>query len=93
MFDMTHVLAGPRSAMSLAEFGANVLHVASPTHLDPKTINLGVNHGKKSTFLDLQDAGDLNTLQQLLTQADVFIIITVLVWHNALSLGPRIFLV
>ena len=72
VLDMTHVLAGPRSAMSLAEFGANVLHVTSPKHLDPKTINLGVNHGKNSTFLDLQDPGDFHTLQKLLTQADVF---------------------
>lgn len=72
VLDMTHVLAGPRAAMSLAEFGANVLYVASPNHLDPKTINLGVNHGKKSTYLDLEDADDLNTLQKLLIQTDVF---------------------
>jgi crotonobetainyl-CoA:carnitine CoA-transferase CaiB-like acyl-CoA transferase len=58
--------------MSLAEFGANVLHVASPHHLDPKTINLGVNRGKKSAFLDLSNSNDLGQMRSLLTQADVF---------------------
>jgi crotonobetainyl-CoA:carnitine CoA-transferase CaiB-like acyl-CoA transferase len=72
ILDFTHVLAGPRSTMSLAEFGANVLHIASPHHLDPKTINLGVNRGKKSAFLDLKDSKDLLQMRSLLGQADVF---------------------
>ena len=72
ILDLTHVLAGPRSTMSLAEFGGNVLHIAPPHHLDPKTINLGVNRGKKSAFLDLGDQTDLQTMRSLLAQADVF---------------------
>ncbi len=72
VLDWTHVLAGPRSVMSLAEFGADVLYVAAPHHLDPKTVNLGVNHGKKSAFLDLESAEDLARMQALLLEADVF---------------------
>jgi len=72
VLDFTHVLAGPRSTMSLAEFGANVLHIAPPHHLDPKTINLGVNRGKKSAFLDLGDPNDEQKMRSLLAQADVF---------------------
>ncbi|NEQ69614.1 MAG: hypothetical protein F6K21_29810, partial [Symploca sp. SIO2D2] len=72
VLDLTHVLAGPRSTMSLAEFGANVLHIAPPHHLDPKTINLGVNRGKKSAFLDLGDPNDEQKMRSLLPQADVF---------------------
>ena len=72
VLDLTHVLAGPRSTMGLAEFGANVLHIAPPHHLDPRTINLGVNHGKKSAFLDLADPADLKTMKSLIAQADVF---------------------
>ncbi|NER94042.1 MAG: hypothetical protein F6J86_09415 [Symploca sp. SIO1B1] len=72
VLDLTHVLAGPRSTMSLAEFGANVLHIAPPHHLDPKTINLGVNRGKKSAFLNLGDPNDEQKMRSLLAQADVF---------------------
>lgn len=72
VLDLTHVLAGPRSSMDLAEFGANVLHVAPPHHLDPKTINLGVNHGKRSTFLDLREAAELKKMYELVNQTDVF---------------------
>lgn len=72
VIDMTHVLAGPRSSMTLAEFGAKVLHITSPRHADPKTINLGVNHGKRSAFLDLNDPQDLQQMKALLTEADVF---------------------
>ena len=72
VLDLTHVLAGPRSTMTLAEFGAQVLHVSSPYHSDPKAINLSVNAGKKSSFLDLRSKEDYATMKTLLSQADVF---------------------
>ncbi|PIQ42956.1 MAG: hypothetical protein COV52_09255 [Gammaproteobacteria bacterium CG11_big_fil_rev_8_21_14_0_20_46_22] len=72
VLDFTHVLAGPRAMMGLAEFGANVLQVVPPHHIDPKTINLGVNAGKQSAFADLRDERDLRQFKRLLARADVF---------------------
>lgn len=34
VLDFTHVLAGPRSARTLAEYGADVLHISTPSYPD-----------------------------------------------------------
>lgn len=40
---------------------------------DPKTINLGVNHDKRSAFLDFNDERDLKVAKQLLADTyDIF---------------------
>ena len=57
--DFTHVLAGPRGAHTLAEFGADVLHISSPEHPDTQWQNMAVNIGKRSAFLDLNRPVDL----------------------------------
>ncbi|VVC75457.1 Acetyl-CoA:oxalate CoA-transferase [Aquicella siphonis] len=72
VLDFTHVLAGPRSTRTLAEFGAHVLHISSPYHRDTLAQNFAVDHGKRSAYLDLTNSKDLEKMRELLSQADVF---------------------
>ncbi len=51
VLDFTHVLAGPRSARTLAEYGADVLHITSPAFPDTLAQHLGVDEGKKCAYL------------------------------------------
>jgi crotonobetainyl-CoA:carnitine CoA-transferase CaiB-like acyl-CoA transferase len=72
VLDFTHVLAGPRSARTLAEYGADVLHITSPAFPDTLAQHLGVDEGKKCAYLDLRGAADREKMQRLARQADVF---------------------
>src|SRR5476649_1932562 len=70
--DITRVLAGPTSARTLAEHGADVMKI-SAAHLP----NLGyqewdTGHGKLSAQLDLRKPQDVETLRGLVREADVF---------------------
>ena len=62
VLDFTHVLAGPRSARTLAEYGADVLHITSPAFPDTFAQHLGVDEGKKCAYLDLRGAADRETM-------------------------------
>jgi crotonobetainyl-CoA:carnitine CoA-transferase CaiB-like acyl-CoA transferase len=72
VLDFTHVLAGPRSARVLAEYGAEVLHISSPWYADTLAQHLGVDAGKYDAYLDLRYEEDMATLRQLAATADVF---------------------
>jgi hypothetical protein len=72
VLDFTHVLAGPHSTQSLAEFGAAVLHVSSPRHADTLAQHLGVDMGKYCCYLDLSEMSQLNRMHELAADADVF---------------------
>jgi crotonobetainyl-CoA:carnitine CoA-transferase CaiB-like acyl-CoA transferase len=70
--DITRVLAGPTSARTLAEHGADVMKI-SAQHLP----NLGyqewdTGHGKLNAQLDMRDPAQLETLRGLIGDADVF---------------------
>jgi crotonobetainyl-CoA:carnitine CoA-transferase CaiB-like acyl-CoA transferase len=70
--DITRVLAGPTCARTLAEHGADVMKI-SAAHLP----NIGyqefdTGHGKLSTYLDLREAGNVETLRGLIGEADIF---------------------
>ncbi len=70
--DLRRVLAGPTGARTLAEHGADVLKITA-AHLP----NIGyqeydTGHGKLSAHLDLRQPKDLETLQGLIREADVF---------------------
>src|SRR5499427_8030778 len=72
VLDLTRVLAVPTCARTLAEHGADVLKITAP-HLP----NIGyqeydTGHGKLSAHLDLREPRDLETLQGLVREADVF---------------------
>jgi crotonobetainyl-CoA:carnitine CoA-transferase CaiB-like acyl-CoA transferase len=72
VLDLTRILAGPICARTLAEHGADVLMVAAK-HLPqvPEHV-MDTSHGKRSCFLDLNRAGDRDTIRRLIGQADVF---------------------
>lgn len=72
VLDFTHVLAGPRSARTLAEYGAEVLHITSPYYPDTFAQHLGVDIGKRCAYLDLRDTDDLKRMHMLGATADVF---------------------
>jgi crotonobetainyl-CoA:carnitine CoA-transferase CaiB-like acyl-CoA transferase len=73
VLDLTRVLAGPSSARTLAEHGADVLKITA-AHLP----NLGyqefdTGHGKLSAQLDLRQPDQLATLKDLARATDVFV--------------------
>lgn len=72
VLDLTRVLAGPTCGRTLAEHGAEVLHVRSPTlpFIEPFVVD--TNAGKRSCHLDLAHGDDVARLQQLVRHADVF---------------------
>ncbi len=72
VLDLTRVLAGPTSARTLAEHGAEVMKITAP-HLP----NIGyqeydTGHGKLQAHLDLRQQQDIDTLRGLVRDADVF---------------------
>ncbi len=72
VIDMTRVLAGPTCARTLAQYGADVLYLASPTLPASLGFLPDTNHGKLSAWLDLDEAGGREQLSELLRTADVF---------------------
>jgi len=72
VFDMTHVAAGPVMTQTLAEQGADVLHVSPSFNDDYKGMNVCCNAGKHLTYLNLQNANDNTTAWNLLADADVY---------------------
>src|SRR6476619_1295774 len=72
VLDFTHVLAGPRSARTLAEYGADVLHISSPAYPDTFAQHLGVDEGKRCAYLDLREPDDREKISRLASRADVF---------------------
>lgn len=72
VLDLTRILAGPICARTLAEHGAEVLMVTAerlpqiPEHV------IDTSHGKRSCFLDLNEAQDVSRLKALVRDADVF---------------------
>ncbi|MGW4519353.1 CaiB/BaiF CoA transferase family protein, partial [Streptomyces sp. NPDC004393] len=82
--DFSRVLAGPYCSMLLADLGATVIKIESPTgdetrHYKPPTLGkdstyyLSVNRNKRSIVLDLADPADLRTAQRIARRADVVI--------------------
>ena len=72
VLDLTRILAGPIAARTLAEHGADVLMVTAQ-HLPqvPEHV-MDTSHGKRSCFLNLNNAGDVATIKKLVRNADVF---------------------
>ena len=70
--DLTRVLAGPTCARTLAEHGADVLHISAPglERGGPFEIETGI--GKRQTYVDLNVPEDVEVMRELLRDADVF---------------------
>jgi crotonobetainyl-CoA:carnitine CoA-transferase CaiB-like acyl-CoA transferase len=72
VLDLTRVLAGPTSARTLAEHGADVMKITA-AHLP----NIGyqeydTGHGKLQAHLDLRQPQDVETLRGLVRETDIF---------------------
>ncbi len=72
VLDLTRVLAGPTCARTLAQYGADVLHVAGPGLPSAPAFVADTSHGKRSCFIDLADEDGRQTLRDLVMDADVF---------------------
>lgn len=72
VLDLTRVLAGPTHGRVLAEHGADVLLVNGPGLPNVEPFVLDTSHGKRSTFLDLDQHEDEQRLRKLAGEADVF---------------------
>ena len=73
VLSLTHVIAGTTSARTLAEYGAQVLHVARDQSFEHEAFVTDVNVGMRSTFIDLRKAQDKQAVMALLPDTDVFI--------------------
>ena len=82
--DFSRILAGPYATMLLADLGAEVVKVESPSGDDTRTWSpplrdgvstyyLGVNRNKRSVALDLKDDTDVAAARELAARADVLL--------------------
>ena len=72
VLDLTRVLAGPTCARTLAEHGADVMKITASHLPSSGSQELDTGHGKLSAYLDLREPADVDTLQGLVKEADVF---------------------
>ncbi|MFI2812330.1 MULTISPECIES: CoA transferase [Microbulbifer] len=70
---LTHVIAGTCAARTLAEQGAEVLHIARDQSFEHEILITDVNVGMRSAWLDLRNREQNATLTGLVPGADVFI--------------------
>lgn len=73
VLDLTHVIAGPTIGKTLAEQGAEVMRVTSPTQPALPPFDVDTGHGKLEALLTLTDAKDSATLRGLIGESDVFV--------------------
>jgi crotonobetainyl-CoA:carnitine CoA-transferase CaiB-like acyl-CoA transferase len=72
VLDLTRVLAGPTCARTLAQYGADILHVAGPGLPFAAAFVADTSHGKLSSFVDLRKEDGRAALGDLIKDADVF---------------------
>lgn len=70
---LTHVIAGTCAARTLAEYGADVMHIARDQAFEHEGLVTDVNVGMRSSFLDLRQDWGRQALDKLIPEADVFI--------------------
>lgn len=87
----TRVLAGPVISRTLAEFGADVLQIGAPRHIEEESESALVDtgHGKRRAYVDLATEGGGATARELLRTADVFSQSYRTGSVERLGLGPR----
>lgn len=72
VLDCTHVIGGPVTARTMAEFGADVLHISKPNYPDHMNWRLETDIGKKAAYCDFENEQDTKKFFELLQTADVF---------------------
>ena len=69
----SHVIASTTASRTLAEYGADVLHIARDQAFEHDGIITDVNVGMRSTLLNLKNPSHADDLRALLKRADVFV--------------------
>ena len=69
----SHVIASTTASRTLAEDGADVLHVARDQAFEHEGLIIDVNVGMRSTLLNLKDPSHADDLRALLKRTDVFV--------------------
>jgi crotonobetainyl-CoA:carnitine CoA-transferase CaiB-like acyl-CoA transferase len=72
VIDLCIILAGPTSARTLAEFGADVIKIDSP-HRPQVAFHNDINRAKRSILLDLKTPEGLEVFWRLVEDADVVV--------------------
>jgi crotonobetainyl-CoA:carnitine CoA-transferase CaiB-like acyl-CoA transferase len=72
VIDLCIVLAGPTSARTLGEFGADVIKIDSP-HRESVAFHNDINRAKRSILLDLKTPAGLEVFWKLVDTADVVV--------------------
>lgn len=72
VLDCTHVIGGPITGRTLAEFGADVLHLSKPNYPDHMNWRMETDIGKRAAYCDLDDEADKRQFFKLLQDADIF---------------------
>ncbi len=72
VLDCTHVIGGPITARTLAEFGANVLHISRPDYPDHMNWRLETDIGKRAAYCDIRQSAGREAFYRLLQDADIF---------------------
>ncbi len=73
VLEMSRVIAAPVAGRTLAAHGADVLWVTSPNLPDLPSLDIDTARGKRTAQLDLNREEDMNRLEELLSDADVFL--------------------
>jgi crotonobetainyl-CoA:carnitine CoA-transferase CaiB-like acyl-CoA transferase len=72
VIDLCIILAGPTSARTLGEFGADVIKIDSP-HRESVAFHNDINRAKRSLLLDLKNPAGLEVFWKLVDTADVVV--------------------
>ena len=72
VIDCTHVIGGPITGRTLAEFGADVLHLTKPNYPDHLNWRLETDIGKRSAYCDFNEEADTRCFFELLQKTDIF---------------------
>ena len=73
VLDLCIVLAGPTCARTLAEFGADVIKIESPSRAGREPFHNDTNRGKRSLILDLKSPAGMKVFWRLVDRADVVV--------------------
>lgn len=84
VLDFSTLLPGPFATLMLADLGADVVHVESPTRVDlvrvmppyadgQATAHAYLNRNKKSLAVDLKDPQNIEKIKNLLTEFDIVV--------------------
>ena len=85
----THVIAGTCSSRTLAEYGAEVLHIARDQAFEHEAMVIDVNVGMRSAFVDLRNPEQNKRLKALIPATDVFVENYRLGTLDRLGFGPK----